>query len=239
MNILITGGASGLGEKITIKFAEDEGNTVYFTYSNSELIAKQIENTFSNTIAIKCDFKNKLEVNSICERIQNLKLDVLINNAYSGTFLSKHFHKIEIDNFQNEFEVNILPTVNITQAAINSFRKNKKGKIITILSAALLNTPPIGSSIYVANKAYLLQLTKSWAIENSKFNITSNSISPSFMKTSMTSDMDDRMVEMIIENHPLKRLLTTEEVAETVQFLSTASDHINGQNIIMNASENI
>lgn len=78
--------------------------------------------------------------------------------------------------------------------------------------------PPIGSSTYIANKAYLEKLTKVWAIENSKFNITSNSISPSFMQTKLTSEIDERIIEQIISNHPLKKLLTVDEVAETVLF---------------------
>ena len=65
----------------------------------------------------------------------------------------------------------LIPTILITQSVLNDFRKKKKGKIITILTSFLLNTPPIGASTYVANKAYLGSLVKSWATENIKFNI--------------------------------------------------------------------
>jgi len=99
----------------------------------------------------------------------------------------------------------------------------------------LLNTPPIGSAVYVANKAYLEKLTKVWASENAKFNISSNSVSPSFMQTNLTAGIDERVVEQIKENHPLKNLLTVDEVAETVSFLVNASNQINGIDIIINA----
>ncbi|HWJ91875.1 MAG TPA: SDR family oxidoreductase, partial [Flavisolibacter sp.] len=62
------------------------------------------------------------------------------------------------------------------------------------------------------------------------FNITANTVSPSFMKTPLHDGLDERVVEEMEKKHPLKKLLTTEEVADVVQFLVTASQHINGQN---------
>ena len=235
MNILITGGASGLGEAITRKLAQDRDNMIYFTFSKSGENAKRIQSTLPNTIPIKCDFGNTIELKSLTDSIKKLDIDVLINNAYSGEFLKSYFHKVPAGEFLNDFKENIIPVIEITQAAILSFRSKKRGKIITILTSALLNTPPIGSAVYIANKAYLEKLTKVWAGENAKFNISSNSVSPSFMQTHLTAGIDERMVEQIKENHPLKSLLTVDEVAETVSFLVNASNQINGVDIVMNA----
>jgi len=239
MNVLITGGSSGVGEAITRRSATELNNKVYFTYNNSLKNSKQIEADHPNTKAIKCDFKNKNDIAKLTNKIVELDIDVLINNAYSGQFLESHFHKTPLDNFITGFDNNIVPTISITQAAIGVFRKKKFGKIITILSAALINTPPLGSSVYVANKAYLEELTKVWAVENIKFNITSNSISPAFMITGFTNSMDERLVEQITNGHPLKKLLTTEEVAESVEFLMNATQQINGINLILNSGVSI
>ena len=239
MNILITGGASGLGEAITRILAKDIRNKVYFTFTNSEFNAKKIELDFSNAFSIKCDFKDSESLKLLTAKMGQLELDVLINNAYIGSAINTYFHKIPIDNFEEDFKLNILPTILITQSAIEFFKKKKKGKIITTLTSFLLNSPPIGSSSYVANKAYLASLVKSWANENAKFNITSNSISPSFMQTKFTSEVDNRIIEQMLANHPLKKLLTVEEVAETVLFLINASSQINGLDVIMNAGINI
>lgn len=239
MNVLITGGASGLGEAITKKIASNAHTKVYFTFSNSSANAFNIESQFSNAIGIKCDFRNEDEVKELVDKIASLDLDVLINNAYAGYFLKDHFHKTAPNEFLSEFKENILPTIHITQSAISAFRKKKSGKIITILTSALLNTPPIGASIYLANKAYLQQLVKVWATENVKFNITSNSISPSFMSTNITKDIDSRIVEQMRESHPLKSFLTTDEVADTVDYLINCSSHVNGTDIVMNAAYNI
>ncbi|MCU1483219.1 MAG: hypothetical protein JWQ19_4005 [Subtercola sp.] len=239
MIILVTGGSSGLGEAITRDLARDVNNTVYFTYNNSLANAKKIEDDHKNTVAVKCDFKNESEVNSLAERIAQLNLDMLVNNAYFGAFIKSYFHKTRPEDFLEEFKGNIIPTIIITQAAINAFRKKKNGKIVTILTSALLNVPPTGASIYVANKAYLQKMTKVWASENVKYNITSNTVSPSFMLTSFTKDMDERLVEQMIENHPLKKLLTTDEVAAAVTFLAGATQQITGTDIIINAGTNI
>ncbi|GHT43559.1 beta-ketoacyl-ACP reductase [Bacteroidia bacterium] len=235
MNILITGGSSGLGKAITQKLAEDKGNRVYFTYYKSAGSAKEISSRFANAIGIKCNFCNKDDVKSLVSQIAEMNLEVLVNNAYSGVFLKGHFHKVSSSDFLTEFEKNIIPTIEIAQAAISLFRKKRQGKIITVLTAALFDIP-IGASMYVANKAYLEKLTKVWASENAKYNITSNSVSPSFMQTALTADTDERIIEQMVNEHPLKRLLTVEEVAETVLFLTHASAQLNGVDIIMNAA---
>ena len=239
MKILITGGASGLGAAITKKLAINNHYKIFFTYAKSSDNAKKIEQEFLNTTSIKCDFNNSEEIESLILKLNNLDVDVLINNAYQGSFLNSYFHKTNEEDFLNDFLNIVIPIIKITKAVISLFRKKKSGKIITILSAALINTPPIGSSIYFANKSYLSSLVKIWATENAKFNIMSNSISPSFMKTSLTSIFDERMIEQMIVDHPLKKLLTIEEVAETVLFLVNASTQINGIDIIMNAGVNL
>ena len=172
MNILVTGGSSGLGKSIVEKLCSDKKNNIYFTYYNSVRNSKNICSNNRNATGIKCDFTNKSELNVFLENIKNLNIDVLINNFYSwpkdpllpGTFLNKNFHKIDRYKFIKEFENNLIPTILITQEAIKCFRINKYGKIITILSS-FLDSPTIGSSIYISNKNYLKGLTKVWAVE--------------------------------------------------------------------------
>ena len=239
MNILITGGASGLGEAITRMFAKEQSNTVYFTYANSQSNATKLQHEFKNAIGIKCNFKNATELEALKSKIQELQIDVLVNNAYHGEAIKSYFHKIPEADFATEFIDNVIPIIGITQAALTSFRKRKQGKVITILTSFLVNTPPIGASSYVACKAYLGSLVKSWATENAKFNITSNSISPSFMLSGLTQDTDERIIEQMIESHPLKKLLTLQETADSVLFMANATSHMNGIDIVLNAGTNL
>lgn len=239
MNILITGGASGLGEAITKNLAKDRSNSVYITYANSKEKAEKIQANFDNVSIIKCDFKKSEDIESLMNEIAEMDLDVLVNNAYTGTAIKTHFHKIAENEFHQDFMNNVIPTVRITQAAIKAFRKKKSGKIITVLTSYLVNTPPIGASCYIANKAYLHAMVKSWSSENVKFNISSNSVSPSFMRTQLSTDVDERVIEQMENSHPLKKLLTIDEVAETVDFLTKASTQLSGVDMLINAGVNI
>ena len=221
MNLLVTGGSSGLGKSIVEKLCLNKKYKVYFTYNNSIENSKNICSKYPNADAIKCDFTNKKELDKFLENFKNLNINILINNFYSwpknpllpGTFLTKNFHKIDESVFIDEFYNNIIPTVLITQEAIKHFRTNKSGKIITVLSS-FLNSATIGSSIYISNKNYLKGLTKVWAVENVKFNITSNTISPSFMLTPHTLKMDERLVDQFKNNS--NELMTVEYVSKKI-----------------------
>ncbi len=238
MNILITGGASGLGGAITKTLSAVPGHRVFFTYNKSADKAAAIEKQFANARAIPCDFSDTDMLAELTASFTSLNPDVLINNAMTG-FTQNHFHKLDPAYFTESFQKNVVPVIHITQAAIKIFRKKKFGKIITVLSAAIAGNPPIGWSEYVAAKSYLLALNKSWAVENAAFNITANCISPSFMQTSLTSSTDERVIEEMVAKHPLKKLLTVEEVAASVKMLVDAGQHTNGVNLVLNAAQSV
>jgi 3-oxoacyl-[acyl-carrier protein] reductase len=235
MNFLITGGASGLGETITITLSTQYPKaTVFFTYCSSLQSAANLEAAYKNTKAIKCDFNNPDDVNALCFVIKNENIGFLINNALSKISI-QYFHKIANDDILEAFRLDVLATLQITKQFIINARANRQGKIITILSSYLTGNPSVGLSVYLANKTYLLAMHKSWATENISFNITSNCVSPSFMQTPLNKDTDERLIENMIIKHPLKKLLTTQEVADTVLYLCNSTSQINGQNITLNA----
>lgn len=240
MKIIITGGASGLGEAITRLIAVTIHDCeILITFNNSNTNALLLKSVFKNVHIQKCDFCESDEVAAFVTRIIDFNPDVLINNGYSGPFLSKHFHKSSSNEFIASFEQNIIPLIDITRQSILCFRKKKFGKIINISTAALVGKPPVGASEYTANKAYIEALSRSWATENIAFNITSNCISPSIMATTLTAKMDARLIEDIVTKHPLKKLLTVYEVAETVLFFLRSPQHINGIVLPMNAGTDL
>lgn len=237
MKILITGGASGLGEAITRRLAQNTAHEVWFTYRSSAAKAQEMEREFPNARGIACDFTKAEDMAALLRQMDEIGFDALVNNAISTPIAKKHFHKTALEVFRDGFAQNILPTVEITQRAITKFREKKGGRIVTMLTATLVGRPPAGYAEYTAAKAYIHSLAKSWATENAVYGITSNCISPGFMATKLTSDTDERIVEQMTSQHPLKRLLTTGEVAEAVEFFLKAPLHINGTNLVINSAE--
>ena len=239
MNFLITGGASGLGNAITRVIATAfPGANVYFTYNASAQNAKELMDISDKVKGMQCDFNNNNDVAAICKLVSDADINVLVNNALTG-LQKNYFHKTPMSALAAGFTTDIVPVLQITQAFLLQARKKKFGKIITILTAGLLNTPPIGWSAYLANKAYLQAMHRSWATENIAFNITSNCVSPDFMLTPLHNETDERVIENMIAHHPLNELLTTQEVAKAVLYICNASQQLNGQNIILNAGQNL
>lgn len=236
MNILITGGSSGLG-KATVELLAKDGHEVYFTFLSADS-ANEITSKYKNTHAIALDFYDDMNVDKFCDLIKTIDLDILVNSAYAGEPQSNHFHKINGEDFLKSFQFNLIPTIKITQSVIEVFRKKRFGKIINILTSYIMNLPPTGFATYVCNKAYLEKISDVINKEYSNFNITSNCILPEFMNTGFGS-VDSRMVELTEMQHPLKKLLAPEEVAKVVKFFVDASQHVNGVKIPINSAINI
>ena len=238
MNILITGGTSGLGKATVELLARDSVHMIYFTYLDTEIYretANQIMIAYPNTRAITLNFCKNDDVDRFCEWIKTADIDVLVNSAYVGSPQSNHFHKIAADDFLQSFQFNLIPTIKITQACIEIMRKKKFGKIINIITSYVMNLPPTGFSTYVGNKAYLEKMSDVINKEYVKFNITSNCILPEFMNTGF-GNVDQRLIEQAEMQHPLKKLLTSEEVAQVVQFFVNAPLQINGVKMPINAA---
>lgn len=239
MNILVTGGTGGVGQAIVKLLAKDVTNTVYFVYRNSEDTANTIVEAFKNTIAFRCDQTKSEDLKALCNVIPEWNLDALVNNAWTGGSEGIRFHKLTNEMLIESFNNNVLPIISITQAALETFRKKKNGRIVTVLTSALIGTPPIGYGKYGAEKAYIEQMAKTWSREYIRYGITSNCISPDFMQTNFTNETDSRVVEQLIANHPLKELLKPEYVAKIVVSLLNMPKYVNGVNIPINAGINI
>lgn len=232
--VVLTGGSAGIGKAINL-FLLRKGYEVLFTFNNSSQSANEIIAEFPNAKAFQIDFSNPEQIHNFLNEIQGFKPNILINNFYSGTFIDTYFHKTESDKFLADFQTNVIPTLQITKECIKIFRKEKFGRIINILSSSL-KSPAMGTSVYNANKAYLLQMNKSWASENVKFGITSNSISPAFTLTDFHKNMDERQVENILAMYPLKNNLEGKDVAEFVELCLNGGSHFNGNHVFLDAS---
>lgn len=241
MNILITGGTSGLGKATVELLASQPQYQITFTYLATEAfqqVANDMCRTHENVKAVALDFCDIESVNALCEQMKEINPDVLLNCTYVGKPQTTYFHKIPVDDFLTAFKNNLIPTIKITQAAIEWMKKKRFGKIINIITEAVVGLPPMGYSIYAANKAYLMELSNVWNKEYTRYNITSNCLLPAYMQTSF-AEVDPRVLEQMEAQHPLKKLLTVEEVAETIMFLIEASQQINGVKLLINGGQNV
>lgn len=236
MNILITGGTSGLG-KATVELLAKDGHQVYFSYLPTEeftAVAQEMEAAMGNVKAVPLNFCESESVDAFCEKIKGWDIDVLVNSTYVGRPQTTYFDKIEAEEFSKAFEMNIIPTVKITQAAIKVMKKKRFGKIVNIITESVIGLPPMGYTLYVCNKAYLMELSDVLNKEYTRYNITSNCILPSYMQTNFAA-VDERILEQMQMEHPLKKLLSVDEVAQAVKFFVEASQQVNGVKLPINA----
>jgi 3-oxoacyl-[acyl-carrier protein] reductase len=130
--------------------------------------------------------------------------------------------------------INLKSIFNCTQTIIRSMIKNKKGTIVNIASVSG-QIGVAGQANYSASKAGIMGFTKAVAREVASRGITVNAVAPGFIQTEMTDALSDKVIDSYLQQIPLGRLGTTQDVAETVYWLcSESASYITGQIIHVN-----
>lgn len=231
-NVIITGASRGIGRGIAKLFSENGAN-VAFTYLSSVEQAKLFEKELSvNGCKVKgyksdaADFKaaEKLSKNIINDFGS---IDVLVNNA--GITKDCLLMRMTEDDFDNVMTINTKSVFNMTKSVLKFMLKAKKGSIINMSSIVGIKGNA-GQANYAASKAAINGFTKSIALELGSRNIRCNSIAPGFIATEMTDTLDKDVVDQWINQIPLKRVGSTEDIANITLFLaSDLSSYITGQ----------
>jgi len=231
-NILITGGSRGIGKSI-VEVLFNNGANVGFTFSSSESaaneIAKNLNSSSQKCIAYKSDASKLDQCENLVESFLNdfETIDVLINNA--GITKDNLLMRMSEDDFEKVMEVNLKSVFNMTKACQRVFLKNRKGSIINMSSVVGVKGNA-GQSNYAASKAGIIGFSKSIAQELGSRSIRCNVIAPGFIKTEMTDNLSDSVIESWTENIPLKRPGESNDVANLCLFLaSDLSSYITGQ----------
>ena len=228
----VSGASRGIGKGIVLKLA-DYGANVAFTYRSSqaeaEEIVKQLEAKGIQAKAYQSNAADYQQTEAIINQVITDfgALDVIVNNA--GITKDNLLMRMTEEAWDDVINTNLKSVFNVVKAAQRQLLKQRSGSIINISSVVGISGNA-GQANYAASKAGMIGVTKSIAKELGSRGVRCNAIAPGFIETEMTQDLNEEQKKMWLENIPLKRGGTPEDVAELVAFLgSDASSYITGQ----------
>ena len=214
---LVIGGTSGIGLETT-KLLSRENKVIIISREKRSLDGLDNVEFYSADIT-----KSAEELPQISNPIDGI--------VYCpGTINLKPFKSLKIDDFQNDFEVNLLGSVKIINKYFPNLKSAEKASIVLFSTVAVQTGMPYHASIAAA-KGAIEGLTRSLAAELSP-SIRVNCIAPSITNTPLAEKLlnNETKVKASEERHPLKRIGSAEEIAQAVEFLlSEKSGFITGQ----------
>jgi NAD(P)-dependent dehydrogenase (short-subunit alcohol dehydrogenase family) len=236
---LVTGGSRGIGKGIVKKLSE-KGYKVAFTFNTQEQLAQELENKIndngSNAKSFQMLIEDRKSVVAALAKIKNHFngfISVLVNNAAIAQ--EKPFDKITDIDWKTMLKVNLQGPFICSQEALPDMIKNRWGRIVNITSIGG-QWGGFNQVHYAASKAALINFTQSLAKIYSHAGVTTNAVAIGLAETDMSGDeLDSDEGKKKIENIPIGRIGTIEEIANTVSFLcSEEASYITGQTINVN-----
>lgn len=232
---IVTGGSRGIGKGIVNKLAE-QGATVVFTFVSSEEAAQAVANDAAANygVTVKAVKNDAASFSQAEELIENTikefgRIDIVVNNA--GITKDNLLMRMTEADWDAVIDTNLKSVFNMTKAVQKVMLKQRSGSIIN-LSSVVGRSGNAGQANYAASKSGVIGFTQAIARELGSRNIRCNAIAPGFIETEMTEKLDENTKNGWIQNIPLKRAGTTEDVANCVLFLaSDLSSYISGQTI--------
>lgn len=218
---VITGASNGIGKATAEKYLQNGAQVAIVDVDEKgKELAEKWSEQYSKTKFYKADITN---YDNTIETFQKIKddfgsIDILINNA--GITRDASFKKMTPEQWQQVIDVNLTGVFNCTKAAIPFMIEQNWGRILNASSVVGLYGN-FGQTNYVATKAGVIGLTKTWARELGKYQITVNAVAPGFIKTEMIESVPDNVLEMMKSKSVLKRLGEVEDIANAYLFLAS------------------
>jgi 3-oxoacyl-[acyl-carrier protein] reductase len=235
---VITGGSRGIGRAVALQFAKEKANIIIVHYdpdeSASEETVKMLLAMGATAESHKLDVSSHVDMGAFFKDLVSRfgKVDVLVNNA--GITRDNLLMRMSEKDWDMVLGVNLKSVFNCTQAVIRSMIKNRNGAIVNIASV-VGQMGNASQANYSASKAGIMGFTKSIAREVASRNITVNAVAPGYIETEMTAVLPKEVKQAFMNQIPLGRLGSTEDVAGTVYWLcSDAARYITGQVIHVN-----
>lgn len=230
---LVTGANGGIGSITALKLVMN-GFKVILNYHVDKDKAVEIASSLGvkNSLLIEADVTNVEAVKEMTIKALEKfgRIDVLVNNA--GITRDRTFVKMSREEWDELINVNLNGVFNVTKAVIGIMLKQGGGTIINI-SSIVGEVGNFGQTNYSASKAALIGFTKSLAKEVASKGIRVNAIAPGFVDTEMTRRIPENVKSKILEQIPVGRFATPEEIADVVLFLCNAT-YITGTVIDVN-----
>lgn len=236
--VLVTGGSRGLGAATAEAFA-DHGADVAISYAASAdkaaAVVEKLRAKGVRAIAVKSDQADLASAKPLIDRViaEFGRLDILVNNA-AIAIQGQNIDDPALDGekYNRQWQVNVLGTIANTRAAAP--RLTDGGRIIFVGSLLGSYVPFPGVADYAGTKWALVGYAKGIARELGARNITVNIVQPGIMPTDMAAEVAGELPnrDAILDLHPIRRIATLEEVAQTICFLAGPhAGYINGEQI--------
>ena len=230
---IITGGAGGIG-KVTAETFAREGAKVVIWDVNEEAgtaTAREIEAAGGVARFARVNTSDLAVVEAAAQAVQDEfgQIDILINNA--GITRDASLLKMTPEQWDQVISVNLTGVFNCTKAVAPFMIKRSYGRVISASSVVGLYGN-FGQTNYVATKAGLIGMTKTWARELGRKGITANAVAPGFIATEMIETIPEKVIETVKGKTPLGRFGKPEEIAHAYLFLaSDEAAFINGHTL--------
>jgi len=235
--VIITGAGSGIGRETAILFAK-HGAKVAVTDIDEKAgkdtvneiikVLEQDPDCKGDAFFAKLDVSDREQARQVVQDVITRygEVDVLINNA--GIIQDDLITKMTEEEWDKVIDIDLKGPFHMAQAVADDMIKHGNGEIINVSSIVGIYGN-IGQVNYAAAKAGLIGMTKTLAKELGKKGVRVNAIAPGFIHTPMTAKVPEKILEMIKEKTPLKRLGEPKDVAYALLFLaSDEANFING-----------
>lgn len=236
--VVVTGGASGIGEAIVAAFAAQKSRVAFLDLqveAGERLVSRLAASSVAHPLFLPCDLTDIAALQVALRKIgeQFGGVDVLVNNAANDTRHS--IEQVTSHSWDQSIAVNLKHQFFMAQGVIPGMRKAGRGSIINMGSITWA-VPSTNVPVYATAKAAIVGMTKTLAREVGKDNIRVNCVMPGAVLTERQERLwlTDEYKARILEAQALKRLILPEEVARLILFLaSDDSSAITNQSYII------